>query len=239
MNQQPRGSLWKGLQEGVAPNQGPPQHISPGELWTKLQAMPRPNREVDFPRKNEVGDPVGKVALWVLTQEEQMICAAAAEAFAKKQVPNGQRDDIGYATVYANASVVEILYRSCREPSDLTRPIFPSPTLIRQNLTTEECARLFESYLQTQLELGPIVAHLSPAELDAWIDRIGQGGLAASPFPLLSSEMQTLLAFTMAVLIRDLRKVMSSVGSPPVEAPPNETSDAPIATDEAVQPPTE
>jgi hypothetical protein len=186
-------------------------------LWGQLQAMPRPHRLIDFPRTGPDGQPVGKIAMFVLTQEEQMICAAAAEKFAKEKLKDSKKDDIGYETLYANASVVEILYRACKDSENIDRPAFPSPNAMRQLLTTDECSRLFEFYLGVQLELGPIVASLSDEELDAWIERIAQGGLAASPFILLSSETQRLLAYFMAKEIISFRSGKSSAGSPPDE----------------------
>ncbi len=195
----------------------PPTDISPSALWQQLQVMPRPHRFIDFPRLKPDGSPVGKIAMFVLTQEEQMICAAAAEKFAKEKLKDSKKDDIGYETLYANASVVEILYRCCKDADDPAKPAFPSPVAMRQALTSDECSRLFEYYLSVQLELGPIVASLSPEEMDAWVERIAQGGLAASPFILLSSEAAKILVFTMASRLAASQSGTSSVGSPPVE----------------------
>lgn len=198
--------------------------MSASELWLRLQEMPRPSRIVDFPRKGPDGDFLGKIRIWVLTQEEQMICASAAEKFAKERLKDGKRDDLGYETVYANASVVEVLYRTCRDAEEPSRPFFPTPQAIRQTLTADECGRLFEAYLSVELELGPVVAKLEPVELDAWIDRIAEGGLAAGPFDSASRDMQKVLAFSMAYLIRELRKDKSSVGSQPEGTPKSESS---------------
>lgn len=184
-------------------------------LWSKLQEMPRPHRLIDFPRTGPDGKPVGQVAMFVLTQEEQMICAAAAEKFAKEKLKDPKKDEIGYETLYSNASVVEILFRACKDADDTTRPAFPSPGAIRVQLTADECSALFEHYLSTQLEFGPIITQLSKEEYDAWIERIAQGGLAANPFPLLSSEMQKVLAYIMACLIVSFRNSASSAGSQP------------------------
>lgn len=204
----------------------PPNDVPAGALWIALQEMPRPTRTVAFPRNKPDGTPVGELAIWVLTQEEQMICSAAAEKFAKGKVKDGKRDDLGYATIYANASCVEILFRCCREVDNLKRSAFPSPELIRQTLTADECGRLFEHYLSVQLELGPIVADLTKEELDAWIVRLGEGGLAASPFVLLSPEMQKVLAHTMAVQIAIYRKALTSAGLLPGETPTVDVADA-------------
>lgn len=200
---------------------GPPQNISASELWARLNESPRPHRIVDFPRLSADGTPIGQVAMWVLTQEEQMICASAAQRFAKEKVKDGKREDIGYETVYSNQSVVEILYRACRRADDVTLSAFPSPALIRERLTADECSVLFEKYLSVQLDLGPIVTAISKDEYEAWVERIAEGGLAASPFVLLSWEMQRLLAHFMACQIQASRTGSSSAGSPLDETPPS------------------
>jgi hypothetical protein len=220
---------------------GPPKDISPGMLWAKLQEMPRPSRTVEFPRLGPDNEPIGEVAIWVLTQEEQMMCSAAAEKFAKERVKDGKREDLGYETIYANESVVQILLRACRDPLDVSRSIFPTASAIRSSLTSEECGRLFEYYLSVQLDLGPIITKLTEEELDLWVDRLVEGGLAASPFVLLSPDMQKVLAHSMASQIARSRKDTSSAGSPldappldaPTDAPPSDLDPDPDADPDA------
>jgi len=202
---------------------GPPSDTAPSDLWRKLQAMPRPHRVVDFPRLDASGEPVGQIAIWVLTQEEQMISSTAAEKWTKEKLKDGSKGDLGYETVFSNEAVVQTLFRALRDPSseNLGRPAFPTPSAIR-SLTMDECGRLFEYYLSTQLELGPIIAHLSKEEMDAWIDRLAAGGLAASPFVLLSPDMQKALAHSMAVQIAAFRTGSPSAGSQLEKTPPDE-----------------
>jgi hypothetical protein len=204
----------------------PPTDIPASALWLRLQDMPRPSKVVDFPRTKLDGTPVGQLAIWVLTQEEQMSCAAAGERFARLHLKEGKKDELGYESLYSNAVCVEILWRSCRDTDDLNRPAFPSPELIRRTLTTEECTRLFEHYLTVQLELGPIVDKMSDAEVDAWIRRISEGG-SAYPFDLLSSDMQKILLLTMARRLESSQTAKSSAGSPPEEPPTSAPDEAP------------
>jgi hypothetical protein len=205
---------------------GPPKDMAPGELWTKLQEMPRPSVVVDFPRKGPDGEPVGRVAMQVLSQEEQMICAAAAERFTKEKLREGQKGEFGYETLYGNELVVQVLSRACRQEDDVTRAAFPSSTLMRQRFTADELGILFEQYLSVQLRLGPIVSKLQEHELDAWVDMLVEGGLAASPFDFLSSDMKKVLAHSMASQIAELRKAKSSAGSPPDDTSESGSSDS-------------
>lgn len=187
----------------------------------KLAGAERPNKLVDFPRKGEDGQPIGQLRIRILTQEEQMACTAEAENLAKKHLKEGKRDEFGYERLFTDAVCVEVLYRACRDGDDPERPAFPTPQDIRRQLTTEECAKLFEHYLTVQLELGPTVITMSDAELEAWIDRLVEGG-SAFPFDLLSSDLQKLLVLHMAFQLRSSQTVTSSVGSQPEET----TSDA-------------
>lgn len=196
------------------PKHLPPQNIPASTLWAKLQEMPRPHKVVDFPRNTPDGKPAGQIAIFVLTQEEQMICAAAAEKFAKEKLKDGRKEEIGYETIYANEAVVQTLFRACKDSENVNASAFPTPEWMRKNLTSDECSILFERYVTTQFELGPIVSRLSEEELNAWVDRLAEGGLAASPFILLSPETQRVLAHFMASQIVESRKAKSSAGSP-------------------------
>jgi hypothetical protein len=202
----------------------PPADIEPSKLWLKLQEMPRPSKVVDFPRTDADGNPVEKLAMWVLTQEEQMICSAAAEKFTREHLKDARVGEMGYDAIYTNAAAVEILFRACRNHEDLSRPAFPTPKALR-SLPQNEVGVLFDNYLTVQLELGPIVANMSEEELNAWITRIGEGG-SAFPFDSLSWEMQRILALTMALRLRASRTDTSSAGSPQGEEPTSAEPDA-------------
>lgn len=192
----------------------PPENLTPSELWCSLTAIPRPHKTVDFPRKDFLGKPIGQLAIWVLTQEEQMACNAEAEAYTRKVLkspPKADESNIGYSHTFGNAAAIEVLYRACRDPKDTSRPAFPSPKLMREIMTTDEVSVLFEHYLTVQLELGPVVAHMTETEMNAWIARLSEGG-SAFPFDLLSSEAQKTLLLFMASRVTALRTDTSSVG---------------------------
>ena len=196
---------------------GPTNTIEPSILWSVLSRAERPFRIVDFPREDEQGRPIGKLAIRVLTHEETTICQAAAEKFTREHLKDGKKDELGYEAVYSTASVIEVLFRACRDAEDIARPAFPSPKLLSQALTGDEVSVLFQNYLATQLELGPIIAQMTEAEMEAWIVRIGDGG-SSFPLDLLSLElMRTLLHFS-ARRLASSRMANSSAGKPPDEA---------------------
>lgn len=204
----------------------PPENLDASELWLALTALPRPHREVDLPRylpgSNE---PVGKVAIWPLTQEEQMACNAEADRFTKELLKDPQLKDqanLGYHHTYANETAVQVLSRACRDPKKLERPAFPSPKLLRAKLTADEIGVLFASYLTVQSEVGPIIAHMTAEEMDQWVRRIADGG-ALFPLDRLSSEMRDRLVLHMASRLTSYWTATTSAGSPPEE--PSTTSD--------------
>lgn len=188
---------------------GPPTNISAEDLWAKLQELPRPSKVVDFPRLGPDGKPIGRIAIWVLTQLEQLAADKEAEDFAKKQLKEGKRDDLGYDRIFTDALMASVLVRACRDPENLNRPIFPGMIAMADKLTTDEAALLFEHYLTVQMELSPVQRRLSDGELDAWIDRLVEGG-SAFPFSLMSSELQKLLLLHMAFQLRPSQKGTSS-----------------------------
>lgn len=190
-------------------------------LWAKLQEKPRPKVVVDFPRKGDDGKPLGQLAIRILTQEEKMACEAEAEKFARKLLKDSNRDAIGYHELYQDALCVEMLVRACRDVDNDNLPVFPSAALLREKLTTVECAVLFEHYMTAQLELGPLASRMTKEECDAWIDKLVEGG-STFPFDLLSSDLQKILVLSMARRLASSPTDRSSAGSPPDETPPSD-----------------
>ncbi len=173
----------------------------PTKLWLALSELPRPYRVVDFPRLHpDTGKPVGQVAIWPLSQEEQMICNAEADKFARSLLKEAAKKDehsFGYEHTYGNDSAIQILFRACRDPENLERAAFPSTQLMRRKLTTDEVSALFSMYLTVQAEVGPIIRSMNEDELEALVYRLEEGG-SAFPFALLSLETQTRLVTFMA-----------------------------------------
>jgi hypothetical protein len=133
---------------------GPPTNIEPSELWAKLQDMPRPHRVVDFPRLGPDGNPVGQVAIWPLSQQEQIAAVVEAERFAQTLLRDNAPGDLGYEIVFASEGAAQTLWRACRAADEPKRPAFPSPAAIREKFTTDELGELFEQYMAVQRDLA-------------------------------------------------------------------------------------
>jgi hypothetical protein len=191
--------------------------LNASDLWVALTALPRPHRRVPFPRNLPTGAPVGELAIWPLSQEEQMAANAEADRFTKKLLKDPQAKDqanLGYHHTYANETAVQVLFRACRNPDDVSKSAFPSPSLMRQKLSTDEIGVLFNQYCTVAAEIGPIVAYLTKEERESFITRLADGG-SAFPFDSLSWEQQRTLVSFMASQLLSCWTVMCSLGSPP------------------------
>ena len=189
-------------------------------LWASLTQIPRPWKVVDFPRL----DPItkkhhGKVAIWVLSQQEQHAATAEAERVVSTLLKDQSRkktdENTGYDIMFNNEATVQVLARACRDPENIKRPAFPSAKLMSKEFSTQEIGALMSAYIQVQAELGPIVANMSPEEMTAWLDRIAESAGATVPLYFLSPEMKNELLIFSASRLKSYRTVTSSAGSPP------------------------
>lgn len=204
-------------------------------LWERLAALPRPFRIVDMPRKGEDGEPIGKVHMHILSQEECMRAQVAAERFVRGLFERpGEKDGAAelrfagsmpkkdeasiFDVLHQNAVSVELLFLACRRPQgdgpheSPKWPAFPSPAHMRKVLTNDEIGVLMREYLQVQADLGPIIATMNEGEFDAWVERIAKSG-STSPFASLSWEAASELILLMARRLWSSRTATSSSGS--------------------------
>lgn len=194
------------------------KELEPSELWLALTAIPRPHREVPFPR-NIPGteQSIGNIAMWPLSQEEQHAANAAADKFVKDLLKDPQRKDeanLGYHHMFTNELAIQVLHRACRDVKNIERPAFPSTKKMRANFSTDELGVLFSTYCTVQSELGPIRAYMSKQEEEALIIRLAEGG-SAFPLASISPDARERLAVSMASRLVNSWIATSSVGSPP------------------------
>ncbi len=197
----------------------PSPDLPPGELWLQITRSPRPHRLVDFPRVDHVtGLPMGQIAIWILTQEESMICQKAADqharAMLKENSPRNGEPVQGYEDLYRNEAANQVLYRACRRPNDLKYPAFPSPGEMRKHFSSDEIGVLMNHYNTIRAQLGPIIAELTMDELDEWTGRLMEGG-GEYFLDLLSSGAKTALVGHLVSRLRSYATVIGSRGAPP------------------------
>lgn len=203
---------------------GPPADTPSSELWSRLITIPRPWEVVDFPRLDPIThEPIGQIAIWVLTQEEQTASSAAADRVAKQLLHDAQKngeENLGYQNVYANEATVQVLHRACRDVKDIMRPAFPAPGLLRKHLSVDEIGVLATLYMQVQFKIGPIVARMTQDEEKEWIRRLADGG-QVFPTSLLSPREHERLLVSMASQLVSFWTDTSFAGSP-LAAPTSE-----------------
>lgn len=201
-----------------AKGNGPPADIAASDLWLMLSSIQKPHRVVDFPM-NLPGseEPVGQVALVPLSMEETMVCKSSAAEQAKKmteRVPSKPGEEsAAYFNVFTDEAAVQILWKAMRVPGDIKKPAFPTPTHVRKHLTSDAISVLMGMYNRVVIECGPIVAYMSKEEMNAWVDRLGEG---AGQFPLerLTLEAQRDLLMHSMSELRKFRMANGSAGSP-------------------------
>lgn len=205
-----------------------PPDIESHKLFAQLASTQRPHKLVPFPRNKPGSDePLFDIAMVILTNHETTEVAASAERKArdmlKNYVPGKDEQAKGYSQIFDNICAIETLYRACRDPEDLNKKVFPSPKAISDVLTTDEISILLNHYFTVQVELGPIVGTMSEIEMNAWVDKLAEGGQSSLYF-LNSFTWETAkeLMMHMAVQLSILQMAKSSPGLPLEEPSTNE-----------------
>lgn len=205
----------------------PPTDIEPSELFLKL-CEPRPSEEVDFPRKDRLGNPVGKIRIRVLTMEDHNRARITAQQALKRSVAGfgiqaldkSDMDSPAVREVLGDLVAHEILCMAClnhkpsfEETDD--RPavygrVFNTPEDLRRVLTADETLTLFRAYQLVQHKWGPFeLTTGDDAEVDAWVKRLEEG---ARLFPLLALSLPQLheLTSSLAARISSLSRILGS-----------------------------
>lgn len=201
----------------------PDETVPENPEWLALAALPRPHRDVEFPRTKADGTrPL--IHLQVLSQEEIFAARAQATKFAREVVKAEKAEGADvFARVYEDAAAIELLFRACKRVENPKWPFFPGAPVMRKNLSQDETAVLMREYLLTQAQFGPIVGEMTEEEVDHWIERIARSG-SRFPFGSLSLEATALLLQRMASRLSPSSTATSSSGSPPASESDGETA---------------
>lgn len=171
-------------------------------LWKVISKSPRPQTLIDYPRKDPGADtnqPMGKILLRLLSQQEQVIAAGYAHRFAEEALLT----DIGaaYEDVYRIAVSLEILQRACMSAERFKkdgefRPFFPPVKILRTTVTKDETDYLVGAYLALSATKGAVVCTIDPEDVDYWAMRLSLD--AVGTLASLSQEAMTALLIAMA-----------------------------------------
>jgi hypothetical protein len=202
-------------------NNMPPDNIEPADLWAQICKKERAYKVIDSPLTLADGSKV-PIAMQVLTQQECAVATIEAENFTKKALKNKDnslsKDEMnnGYDTIYENRAMIEILFEACRTAVpevNLGKKFFSTKESMARNLTTDQLAVLFREYVIVQQELGPIVSQMEQYELEAWIEKLVNGG-SCYPLASLTSVAVNQLTMYMANLSWNYLMANTSVSLP-------------------------
>ena len=212
--------------------------VKPNELVLKLMGD-HPSEVLPFPRIGKDGEPLFRYRMCVLSQFELDGCLIDAERYTVEKFKTGKRPTSeelgavradGWTEVYSNAKIVEVLLRACRQPDSKTGaggkvyydPLFIGGDQIRKLLTTDELASLFSAYQNVQFRYGMTWRMLDDDEINAIVEKLGEG-LNAYPLSHLEPGQLMVLVASLAAQNRALRQDTGSSGSP-AESGTDETS---------------
>lgn len=188
-----------------------------------------------------------KYAMGVLADPEKAIKEG------RTKLSEDEIHSLGYNGIFKNAAALELLQRVCMlarrkrgsDSRDLgaddyelklpLEPAFASVSWMRKFCTDDEIGVLTATFLRAQSEIGPIVALLSDAECDLWIERLIQGGVALDPLDSLASGALIDLLKRSAFHLRNLRMGRSSSGEP-LESGSTESTSSSDPSDEGRPP---
>lgn len=165
----------------------PPKDRRLGETMARIVSRGiLPHATVDFPRWDDLGQPVARVYLRPLTQAELDMARANARAYVQRVLGN----DKTAATwrpeeLEDNATAAEILAVACRNVDDPSKPFFEHGAMETRECTTEELAMLFNSYNEIREKSYPTFREMTDVEAAAWLKALEEDA-EAFPFSRIS-----------------------------------------------------
>lgn len=186
----------------------PPADEQPSALFSKLLEMPRPTQVIDFPRKDEQGNPVGTVRIQILTaKEHDQARELAHNALKKRGYDKEDMSAPAIREVLGDAIAKELIAMAClseQNYGESDRPLYKrefrnSADLEKAGIRADELLILFNAYQLVQNKYGPIERNLSEADIDSWIVRLQEG---AAEFPLLNLALPQLVLLVQSLAQR-------------------------------------
>jgi hypothetical protein len=198
----------------------PPTNVPASELFLKL-LEPEPSEEIDFPRYNADGTPVGRLRVRVLAQEDHDRARLKGEAAI---LANGKtREDLtnpATREVVADAIAREVLAVACLTAEELTKDEKGHPVYGRVfrnaedllKIRPDELAVLFSAYQMVQAKYGPFESTVTEDDVTAWIKRL-EAGASALPFAQVPSHRLPELAMSLAHRAYTLSAILDGLWS--------------------------
>lgn len=145
------------------------------EWFAKIIQLPRPAEVVDFPMKDDNGNPI-KVAMRVLTSAESFRCRANAIKDTRQIIGGSDPvSDLEKTEIFQQKLTAELLFNACVDATDLKTKFFRTPKDVMEHLTMDQNGYLLGQYLIVQSQLSPIISEMTDEQLDELISRIQRG----------------------------------------------------------------
>jgi hypothetical protein len=199
---------------------GPPEDVSPSDLWAKL-AEPRPSQVVDFPRRDAKGAAIGKVRIQVLRMEDHDTARIRAHESLKRKaqfqglqkLEAADMESPAMQAVLGDLSAREILCLACLsdkptpDTADSDAPFYPrlfkDPDALASRVTADEMAVLFSAYQMVQRNFGPFEkTFLTKEDLDAWIVRLMEALEKEDPLAIARLSLPQLVEVITSLSVR-------------------------------------
>lgn len=176
-----------------------PRTTPPGLLVQRLISRGvLPHVVLDYPRFDDLRQPVARVHIRLLTVAEQDRALADARLYIERLLAHSKKDgavDWRPDELEHNARVTEILAMACREPDDPSKPFFPHGVIeIREHCTPTEIGILINAYAKLASH-NPRLGDMTDEDIEAFL-RVVKEGTLQDPFSFCSrDQLETLITF--------------------------------------------
>lgn len=202
---------------------------------------------VELPTKRVTGTEIPKIRILVLRMEQHDDARVRANEYVKKKhriTDESMRTPLA-VELLGDAVARELLAMACVEvepfKTDDDRPDYPrifGDSSDVNKLTADEVTALFGAYVMVQKKFGPMDRELDDEEVNAWIERLVEGG-SALPLSLLPlpecADLCLLLARRASCLSKLLDCQQKNLPIPWESVPGNYRLDTGLSTELAAE----
>lgn len=160
---------------------GPPANLKPAELVAQLRQRPRPSMPMDFPGYQYEGTPLEKIRIVVQPSNAngQAQLAAHARMRDEMKLPLIEWEtETGKAILgdlVAKEMIARMVFMDVEISPGKYQAIFTDSKSVEQLCSADEVAVLFDLCMDVQRQLGPRLHVLTEADIDSWINILGEG----------------------------------------------------------------
>ena len=148
----------------------------------------RPVSVVDFPVLDAMGEPVSRVAIRGLSQNEEDVAFANAQIYVEQLMRSSEKPLWKPDELEHNARASEILAVACRQVEDQSLPFFAHGVVDTREFGTDVLGFMFLAYLDHRQKFYPRLSELDDKTFEEWVTKIALG-VGDDPFFVTSRGM--------------------------------------------------